>query len=1466
MHPYRPRSVGFCAFALFAGLWPFFSPVCAAEKSAPFVLNEGDLVIFLGDGLIEGERSAGWIELMLTTQFPGKNVTFRNLGWSADTPAGDSRRGLSQFQAGWDPPGEGWKQLLHQLDETKPAVVMIGYGMASSFAGEAGLAGFKTDYIRLLDAIGQRSPRPRVILIGPSRHTDLGSPWPDGRAHNHQVERYNAAIAEIATARHVTFISLFDTLPRPKESLGGGHFSENGINLNEKGYRLAAEILEDRLFGRPGVWRSSPQSERLRQAILRKNDWYHHRSRPNNFVYTFGFLKNHQGDHIRNEVVRFDDSVAAEEKRIARLRSLEPIDVPEIPRRTTSIAVAPAGSPSATSSAAAGAETTAYGLVKPRDFGRNTPLTRPNFEVAEGLEVSLWAENPLLTKPIQMNFDPQGRLWVATSAVYPQLEPGQTAADRILVLEDTRGSGRADHQTVFADDLLIPTSVEPGDGGVYVTQNAQLIHLKDTDGDGKADQRRTILRGFGYEDGHQIVHGLRWGPDGRLYLNQSVYSRSNIETPHGLVRHNAGGIYRIDPRDEQMEVVFRGWVNPWGHQFDDFGQSFVTDGAGHFGINWGMPGATYDTLAPKRRVLQSVSPGAYPKFIGIEIIRSQHFPADWQGDVVTCDFRAHTVVRFKLSENGAAYVTRQMPNVVRSTDQHFRPLDVKMGPDGALYLADWSNPIIQHSGVDFREPRRDKKHGRIWRITAKGHALLPKVDFTKRTNRELLDALTSPNSYDRERARRVLVERGPDTVLADLSPWARAHSDEPSQLQAMWMHQAFNRPSPDLFGPLLAAKDHRVRAAALRALPADVTLSQLVPLITDAHPRVRLEAVRALGKFGSARAAELALTVLEQPMDPFLDYALWLTINELATPWLAAVKAGTWQPEGREKQFEFAIKALEPADASDVLAQLMGSRSLPWDGAGPWIELVGTAGGAKELRRLFDQVLTGGFDQRTTPRALTVLGEATRLRRTKPEGDLTSLGAMLDSNSEPIRIAAIQLVEAWKLATFSPRLVQTAGAATTSPGERTSAFAALRAIGGAAVVTDLVRLAREASLPEIRREAVLALAALNLAASLDDVIVVLRQTTEPAEAQSLWRGLLGIRGAGEKLAAKLSHVPLPPEVAQAGLRPAREGGQNQALVQTLMKIAGLTLANEQLSAAELQSLALEAVAKGDAARGERVYRRAELGCQACHAIGGAGGKVGPDLTSIGASAQPDYLLESLLYPNAKLKQGYHTVLITTKDQQQISGMVVRENANEVVVRNASDQEVSIPARDIVQRTNVGSLMPAGLMDTLLPEERIDLVKFLSLLGKPGEYDAARGGVARAWKIYPVSSRLQLVPTEQLIRGDFTLPDWMPAFSLASGTLPKEVFETAVPKRGTTIRGLFAATQFHSAKGGPATFHLNADTKGLWVNGEPVKRGEGFTAPTKPGLNTIVVQLHELDFSRIPEAMKLTSDDVSFLSN
>ena len=163
--------------------------------------------------------------------------------------------------------------------------------------------------------------------------------------------------------------------------------------------------------------------------------------------------------------------------------------------------------------------------IKPSEVGNKSELIAgskpfktqplPTFDLGEGLEVNLFAQNPHLAKPIQMNFDAKGRLWVASSEVYPQILPGQMATDKVIILEDTNDDGRADKSTVFAENLLIPTGIEPGDGGVYVGQSTELLPLIDTDGDGVADDSRVVMSGFGTEDTHHNLHTLRRGYDGR---------------------------------------------------------------------------------------------------------------------------------------------------------------------------------------------------------------------------------------------------------------------------------------------------------------------------------------------------------------------------------------------------------------------------------------------------------------------------------------------------------------------------------------------------------------------------------------------------------------------------------------------------------------------------------------------------------------------------------------------------------------------------------------------------------------------------------------------------------------------------------------------------------------------------------------------------------------------------------------
>ncbi|HEV8605261.1 MAG TPA: PVC-type heme-binding CxxCH protein, partial [Tepidisphaeraceae bacterium] len=220
-------------------------------------------------------------------------------------------------------------------------------------------------------------------------------------------------------------------------------------------------------------------------------------------------------------------------------------------------------------------------------------VERAAFKVADGFEVTLFAADPLIAKPIGMNFDSGGRLWVTSSTLYPQIRPGEVADDKIIVLEDKDGDGKAEAGKVFAEGLYVPEGVAFGDGGVYVGASTELLHFKDTDGDGKADVRRVVLSGFGTEDTHHTIHTLRWGPDGQLYFNQSIYIHSHIETPWGPRRLSGSGTWRFRPRTMELEVLTRGLVNPWGHTWDRFGQEFATDGAGSDGVSIYIPGAAY---------------------------------------------------------------------------------------------------------------------------------------------------------------------------------------------------------------------------------------------------------------------------------------------------------------------------------------------------------------------------------------------------------------------------------------------------------------------------------------------------------------------------------------------------------------------------------------------------------------------------------------------------------------------------------------------------------------------------------------------------------------------------------------------------------------------------------------------------------------------------------------------------------
>ncbi len=768
------------SFATLLSVTLLFGGTAAADEA--FSLRDGDRVVLIGDGLIEQEQYFGWVEVMLTTAFPQADATFRNLGWNGDTPAGDSRFGLSLLQAGREPADEGWKQLQQQLELTRPTVAVLGYGMASALETAAetdaarrdeSLKQFRADYERLIERLRAIDPQCRLVLLSPISPVGSSILTPE------RIAEYRDVIAGISERSGGRFIDLTEVAASPE-------LRKDPVHLNAAGYRALALAIGDAFHIDRDDWQTSPVTERLRAVILEKNRLWFHRSRPANMAYVFGFRKHEQGQNAV-EIPQFDPLIEAEEAKIAALRSLQDDGVEPSEPPTES------------------------------KYAEFTPQPHPEFVVGEGLEISLWAENPMLNKPIQMNFDARGRLWVASSEAYPMIEVGQAKPDKVIVLEDTNGDGKADRSDVFADGLLIPTGVAPTGNGVYVAQSTDLLFLEDTDGDGRADRRERVLSGFGTEDTHHNLHTLLFGPDGRLYMNQSVYTRTDTETPHGVVRLKAGGGFRFDPRHRRMDIFFRGLWNPWGHQFDALGNSFMTDGAGFAGIAYVFPDAMFHPTPGAREQLDLISPGNYPKFCGGEIILGDSFPESWQGSMVTCDFRANRVTRFSISENGSGFVTNQEADLVRTSESTFRPIDVKQGPDGALYIADWSNPIINHGEVDFRDPRRDRWHGRIWRVTVKDRPLRAPADLTKASFETLVDHLFSGQRYLVDQARRVLIERGQETSQQLAAVLAKAESPQ-DRVIATQLSAAVGKPKLKWLSALSEHPDGTIRAAACRML------------------------------------------------------------------------------------------------------------------------------------------------------------------------------------------------------------------------------------------------------------------------------------------------------------------------------------------------------------------------------------------------------------------------------------------------------------------------------------------------------------------------------------------------------------------------------------------------------------------------------------------------------------------------
>ncbi|MEO8473828.1 MAG: PVC-type heme-binding CxxCH protein [Chryseolinea sp.] len=887
-------------------VWIIVALVCLLQcKQKPATLpladiRKGSHIVLIGNNLASRMMNFGHFDTELHLRFPDSLLFIRDMADGGNTPG--FRPHASRVSPWAFPGAEKFQTELATFSDSqghfdtedewltrlKADVILAFFGFNESFQGKEGLQNYKDE----LDAFikytltqkynGQATPK--LIVVSPIAFEDLSDSLdlPNGEKENENLQLYTQSMREVAKANNVAFVDAFTpsklwygTSKRP--------LTIDGSQLTDEGYARFAKFLADQVTGDAPVV-AEPNRELVKKAVIEKDWMWHNDIKVPNGVHVYGRRYNPFGpDNYPAEIIKIRQMTAIRDSAVWSASKGIEMDISKSDVKTEML-------PDVKTN------------YNPDKNGNLTYLygqdALAKLHVAPGYKIELFASEKEfvdLANPSQISFDNKGRLWVATMPSYPHYKPGDKKPDdKLIILEDTNGDGKADKQTVFVGGLHLANGFEIAPEGVYISQGTNLVLFTDVDGDDKADKKVILLSGFDDHDTHHEIHAFTADPSGAIYMGEGVFLHTNVETSYGPVRATNGGFYRYNPARHQLERTAQLSIpNPWGIAFDEWGENFFAETSGP-DVMWMMPGTVksrYGEATPKSRNLVEDKHRVRPTS-GLEFISSRHFPDNVQGDYLmnnTIGFlgtKEHTLI-----DDGTGYASKHRQDLLKSDDKNFRPVDLEFAPDGSLYIADWHNILIGHMQHNARDPLRDHSHGRIYRITYPARPLLKPAPIAGASIDTLLNNLKLPEYRTRYRSRRELRGRETPEVLSHLTTWvSELDKNDPRYehhlVEGLWVSWGADKVDQLLLRQLLKAKDYHARAAAVRVLRyvghqvTDQT-ELLKKAANDEHGRVRLEAIVAASWLRKNDGLAVLEVASKQPIDDWMSPSYETSIAHL---------------------------------------------------------------------------------------------------------------------------------------------------------------------------------------------------------------------------------------------------------------------------------------------------------------------------------------------------------------------------------------------------------------------------------------------------------------------------------------------------------------------------------------------------------------------------------------------------------